>query len=580
MPVRSRLCRRPAAFLLFALCALCAGCDDDLGAAPEDRGLVALLSGDPDFSQLNALVQESDLAALLATGGPFTLFAPDDVAFVYLGDETRGLLLAPENDDLLDRVLRYHVVLGVYEADDLTDGLVLETLDGTPLPVRREGDAIFVGEARVTDDAVAADNGLVYPISTVLRSNLTLAERLRLTPVVGDFTGLLETAGLFPLLEGDGPLTVFAAVDDAFDQLGGPTASLLFAPLNADVLAGVADAHIVEGEVDLGALAPGSTVETRGGVALTVTEADGVLYVGGHRVLSPPVHTTNGVFYLLDRLVLDGLDLDQRLRISPSLSIFSARAQRFPDLRQRLAGEDDYTVFAFTDVGYRSLPSGVGEALDFEANTPLRERVLEVHVVPGVYHADDLTDGLVLATVEGTPLTIRRRDDEVLVGSPAGSRTLIEADLDASNGVLHQLDGVVFPETDVFDTALLRGLPDYTQAVRRAGLENTLRSTNPLTVFGFVNAYFDENPDLLFRPDLDDVLLHYATTEPLPSLSDGQVITPIVGDDWTVYLVNVAGTNVFQLDSLVTVGFLAEATNGYVYFADSDTLVVPRRPRR
>jgi transforming growth factor-beta-induced protein len=572
MPVRSRL--RRAAPLLLAFLAPLAACDNDLGVAPEDSGIMAVLTGDPDFSQLNALVQESPLAATLAAGGPYTLFAPDDVAFLYLGQDTRALLLAPENDALLDRVLRYHVVPGQYAAEDLTDGLVLETLDGTPLPVRREGETIFVGEARVTDDAIGAENGVVYPVSTVLRANLTLAERLRLTPIAADFVALLERAGLFSVLEGEEPHTVFATVDDAFDQLGGPALNLLYDPDNADVVATVANSHLVEGEVVLGELPDGAPVETREGLSLTVTRANGVFFVGGRRVLSPPVQTTTGVFYLLDRLVLDGLDLDQHLRITPALSEFARRAVRFPALDGRLSGEEPHTVFAFTDVGWRSLASGVGRALDLAPNAPLLERVLEVHVVPGRYRLADLSNGQVLQTVEGAPLTVHVLGTEVRVSTPAGGRGVVAADQEADNGVLHQLDGVLYPETDVFDTALLRGLPDYTELVRQAGLESLFRTTDPITVFGFVGPYIS-GYGLEAHPDLHDILLYHAAPEPLPSLFPGQTITPFVGPDWTAFLVNVAGTDVYMLDSLVTVGLIAPATNGYVYYADGDTLVVP-----
>src|SRR5690606_30828750 len=151
------------------------------------------------------------------------------------------------------------------------------------------------------------------------RSSLTLVERLRLTPAAADFVGLLNRTGDLDGLGEGGPVTVFAAIDDAFDQLGPAALALLYNPPNADVPATIAGSHLVDGAVDLSALPDGATLETQGGLTLRVTQDGGVTYVNGRRVLSPAVETTGGVFYLLDGLVLDALDLDQHLRIDPEL---------------------------------------------------------------------------------------------------------------------------------------------------------------------------------------------------------------------------------------------------------------------
>src|SRR5690606_6987564 len=109
------------------------------------------------------------------------------------------------------------------------------------------------------------------------------------------------------------------------------------------------------------------------------------------------------------------------------------------------------TVFAFTNGGFLNLPTGVRTALDAPPNAALLQRVLEVHVVPGVYRRADLTDGRVLETVEGTPLTVNHVGGLIYVGS----RPLGRSSLDAANGVLHPLDGVAFPAVDVFDATIL-----------------------------------------------------------------------------------------------------------------------------
>ena len=141
---------RALALLLPALL-VASACDDNLGLTPESTGVLGVIEHDRDFTQLHALLEGSALADVLAGAGPYTVFAPTDNAFYYLGGETNEALLSPQNQATLDRILRYHVVPGHYAPSDLTDGLVLETLDGVALSVRREGQAVFVGEARVLD---------------------------------------------------------------------------------------------------------------------------------------------------------------------------------------------------------------------------------------------------------------------------------------------------------------------------------------------------------------------------------------------------------------------------------------------
>ncbi|MBM2575846.1 fasciclin domain-containing protein [Jannaschia sp. Os4] len=102
----------------------------------------------------------------------------------------------------------------------------------------------------------------------------------------------------------------------------------------------------------------------------------------------------------------------------------------------------EYTVFAPTDEAFAALPEGTVENLLLEENRQQLTDILLYHVVPGTVMSTDLTDDMEAATaLEGRSVLIDL-DDGVRVG-PA---TVVQADIEASNGVIHVIDTVLLPE--------------------------------------------------------------------------------------------------------------------------------------
>jgi uncharacterized surface protein with fasciclin (FAS1) repeats len=141
---------------------------------PPDKNLVELAqSFNPEFSILVAAVIKADLVNVLANGGPYTVFAPTNQAFLNLLDE-----LGPEfnslddiPDALLLDVLFYHVVEGRVFSSDLTSGKV-KTLKGS-FGVNVENLTITDNNSRITNLIpsllnVQASNGVVHVIDQVL----------------------------------------------------------------------------------------------------------------------------------------------------------------------------------------------------------------------------------------------------------------------------------------------------------------------------------------------------------------------------------------------------------------------------
>ena len=124
----------------------------------------------------------------------------------------------------------------------------------------------------------------------------------------GDFTtlaSLLETTGLVDTLKEEGPYTVFAPTDAAFDALPAGTLDQLGQPENAEQLESILLYHVAEDETMSSDLSDGMDIETVQGGTLTVAIGDdGTVSVGDATVTQPDVEASNGVIHVIDSVLL------------------------------------------------------------------------------------------------------------------------------------------------------------------------------------------------------------------------------------------------------------------------------------
>jgi transforming growth factor-beta-induced protein len=285
------------------------------------------------FDTLLAALTEADLAATFADddAGPFTVFAPTDVAFAQLLEDldvTAAELLARE--DLAD-ILTYHVVSGrVLAADVLAliaagDGSAeVETLNGAVLTLTVvDGGVVINGTVNVVTTDILATNGVIHVIDAVLLPPQELLSIAATADAAGSFTTLLaaltqaELAATFAD-DAAGPFTVFAPTDVAFEELledlGATPAELLAREDLADILT----FHVVNGRVlaadVLALIAAGdgsAEVETLNGAVLTLTVVDGGVVINGTvNVVDTDILATNGVIHVIDAVLLPPPSVD------------------------------------------------------------------------------------------------------------------------------------------------------------------------------------------------------------------------------------------------------------------------------
>lgn len=303
-----------AATLFFTSC-------KDEEVIPDLPSIVEIATGNSNFDSLVVALVRADLVGALNGTGPFTVFAPTNAAFVDLLD-TLGLDAISEIDiDLLTSVLLFHVVEGNVKSTDLTTGYV-PTLNSTgpgdtkpSLFVDLTSGVKFNGNAGLVTPDVMASNGVVHVIDAVMLppdvTDLAISNSS-----FSDLVGLLSDADLVETLKGDGPFTVFAPTNAAFDsllvELGYASLAGMASDLGSDFIAKVLKNHVVSGAnvlsstlTDGQVVSPvdGDDITINIGTTVTITDANDRVST----ITAVDVQGTNGVIHVINKVILPAL---------------------------------------------------------------------------------------------------------------------------------------------------------------------------------------------------------------------------------------------------------------------------------
>ncbi|MEO0601621.1 MAG: fasciclin domain-containing protein, partial [Myxococcota bacterium] len=285
-------------------------------------------------------------------------------------------------------------------------------------------------------------------------------------------TQALTAADLVETLQGPGPFTVFAPTDDAFAALPPQTLPTLLDPANRDLLQRVLTFHVASGRVEAADVRQRGGVKSLAGQRIDVSAGRKSLEVEGARIVVQDIVADNGVIHVIDAVMVpEQRPLSVVARDAGSFGTLLAAAEA-AGLLDVLAGNEPYTIFAPTDEAFRALPAGTVEDLLKPENRGDLRNLLTYHVVPGFVFADDVARRRSLTTVQGEGLPVQRIAKRLAVGG----RRIVKADIEAANGVVHVIDGVLTPPAPshpvakVIDAAIARGAPLYNHGNPRACL--------------------------------------------------------------------------------------------------------------
>lgn len=278
------------------------GGDKDKAAATANIVETAVAAG--NFTTLAAALEAAGLAETVATGGPFTVFAPTDDAFAKLPEGTVEGLLADK--EALKNVLLYHVVDGKVPAKDVVTVSSAKTLQGEKVKVAA-GDNVTINDATVIKADIMASNGIIHVIDTVLIPPAAPTKSIVETAVeAGQFTTLaaaLTAAGLVETLDkGEGPFTVFAPTDEAFAKLPEGTVEGLLA--DPEALKSVLLYHVVEGKVKAEDVVKLDSAKTLQGGEVKVSTSYGTVSINNAKVVTADVKAKNGVIHVIDTVLI------------------------------------------------------------------------------------------------------------------------------------------------------------------------------------------------------------------------------------------------------------------------------------
>lgn len=542
-----------------------------------------VITNSPDHNTLETAVLQAGLDGPLSTEPSITVFAPTDAAFAALPSGALDALLA-DNDALTD-VLLYHVAAGTVLSGDLSDGQMITTLQGQDVTVTISG-SVMINNATVTVADVPASNGVVHVIDAVLLPpaivNQSITEIVNASADHTTLAAALSVSGLDAALASAGTYTLFAPTDAAFDALpAGVLDNLLSDPSGA--LSDVLLYHVLASTVMSGDLMDGMMATTLQGQDITVTISNGMVFINDAMVTLADIPATNGVVHVIDAVLVPDLptnNIYDYVSASADHTTLLAAIDA-AGLGETLSG-GMYTLFAPTNAAFDALPAGTLDALLADPSGLLTE-ILFYHVVDGVAMSGDLSDGMMVTTLQGQDITVTIDNGNVFINDAM----VTMADIMVDNGVIHVIDAVLVPEqtssTTVFD--IIQGSENHNTleaALVAAGLDADLSTGGPFTVFAPTDEAFAALPaglvdELLADPagQLTDILLYHVVNGTVLSgdLQEGMVVT-LNGQSVEITF---GGSSIFVNGAMVTIADL-EADNGVVHVIDAVLIPTAANP--
>lgn len=310
-----------AFFAFFASFTLVSCEDDNDDVTPSTPNIVEFAQANSDFSILVDAVVKAELVDDLSSDGPFTLFAPDNTAFQTFLDAAGTGSVANTPKEILVDVLTNHVVSGTFRSTDLTTTYknTLSTTDfgsdiTTSLYVNTDQGVNLNGDITVTGPDNVVSNGIIHVINKVIDLPTVVTFALadpNFSTLVQALTATGLTTDFVTVLNGDGPFTVFAPTNEAFQKLlDSNDAWSQLSDIPVETLEAVLLYHVTNaGNVRSTDLSNGQVVPTLSGGAtfeIDLTAAMPMIMAGSNtaNIIATDVQAQNGVVHVIDTVIL------------------------------------------------------------------------------------------------------------------------------------------------------------------------------------------------------------------------------------------------------------------------------------
>ncbi len=501
----------------YALCVLLMGginacINDDEAFKPVDssaiKTIAEILDETPEASTLNGELPKFGLDETFSNSTTFTVFVPSNTAF---SSEDISTL----SDVELENLIMNHV-LNTTTAD-LSDNLITgyrTTMASGPestnlsLFVNTEGGITLNGSTKPVSGMfdLGATNGVVHVVDGLLTLP-KITDHINANPNFSTLAMALERVSLVDTLQTAGPFTVMAPTNNSFEvlltQLNDAFGWSTLEEIPEDVLTDVLTYHVISESNAISASIDGETLTTVQGESFSAngTSIDDASYTDAG-ISEPDIQGVNGVVHAVDKVLLPNtvfqivlaktLDLPMRLK-DKGYNAF-AEAIELAGLSEFIM-QEQLTVFAPTDGAFEVLflqIENFNGLSDFDTPEEIAalKSLLEYHLLDGISMSNQFSNGAIetilleelnVTTENGMSLTPTRGN------APAPQITI--ADIGASNGVIHEIDNVLVPESlaaalgypqPVVDGTPVYGFQIYDDALAEGMWNGGWATQNPL----------------------------------------------------------------------------------------------------
>ncbi|MFT5424710.1 MAG: transforming growth factor-beta-induced protein [Phycisphaerales bacterium] len=277
---------------------------DDLASVAQRAGLTTLLS----------LLEVSGLE--LPSGEPLTVLAPTNDAFAALPKAVVARLLTPEGKSDLLTILKHHVVPSRLASAELLSRRTVSALSGQRLAVNTDTE-IRIGESGVLAFDVPFQGGVVHVIDAVLLPELRSIQTLTSdTDALSTLSAAIAASGIGDQLGSEnGPWTVFAPANSAFENLPAGALETLLKSENRDELIRVLGLHLVPGRLYANELITTGKIQTYFGVPIEFSLENGRLRVGDAGLITTDIEAGNGLVHIIDSVLLPSAQPDSSVAV-------------------------------------------------------------------------------------------------------------------------------------------------------------------------------------------------------------------------------------------------------------------------
>ncbi|MFW2375026.1 MAG: fasciclin domain-containing protein [Cellulophaga baltica] len=354
-----------------------------------------------------------------------------------------------------------------------------------------------------------------------------IVEIAQQTPELSTLVDALVATNLTGALSGDGPFTVFAPTNAAFENLPDGVLNNIIA--NPALLTSLLQYHVVSGDVKSTDLSNGPVPTLLSGQTIDVDISSGVTLNGSSNVTTADIDASNGVIHIIDEVLFPedfySMTLAQIVAGSPDHTILLSALAK-PELSDLLAAASDptgdLTVFAPTDAAFEGVLAALGKTSIDEIPVGVLKEIVTYHILGGAVTSDQLANGNVNTLLPGIPggpefefVTVDLTD-----GVKINTANVTAADLKAVNGVAHVVDAVLLPSYITYSLGTIAEVVQFNNdftilnaALRKAELLETVAKTDNLTVFAPDNAGFVAagitSLDGLEKEDLTPILTYH-----------------------------------------------------------------------